>query len=90
MILTPSQRFPKIVEPTDADLEAQITEALDNMGSPTATAIVKFEPISPGIAGEREAKLANRAKVIAEAAGWATEIANTRGSGPLLRIWMPR
>lgn len=90
MIPTPSERFPKIIEPTDADIEAQIAKAINEMDSPTATATVRFEPLSRSIAGERETKLAGRAKALAEAAGWTTEIVSTRGSGPLLRIWMPR
>ncbi len=89
MIPTPSERFPKLAEMTDADLEAQIAKAVRGLSSPTATATVKFPPLS-GIAGQRETNLAARAKVLAEAAGWAAEIVSTRGSGPLLRIWAPR
>lgn len=90
MIPTPTERFPKLAVLTDADLEAQIAKAANALGSPTATATVRFPPIAGGIAGQRETNLAGRAKALAEAAGWAAEIVNTRGSGPLLRIWAPR
>jgi hypothetical protein len=90
MIPRPSERFTTPPDVTDDELEMQISKAIVEMDLPTATADISFPPPRGRIGGQREVKLVDRAKALAEAAGWLTEIVNTRGSGPILRIKAPR